>query len=124
MKYLKLFESNSYFTEISEQEFDRLYDGVFTEIDPYEISKIEKTISYTYDKELVLHRMGVGAYRVVFRSNGMWFREVRKNMSMNIYQLSDEWYYMWLHGDDDSGDDDIYYRCDQFEGLIKCIEFQ
>lgn len=35
-----------------------------------------------------------------------------------IYQIPDEWFLIFS----DSSDDELYYLCDQWYGLIKCIE--
>jgi len=44
----------------------------------------------------------------------------------NIYKTDDDWYYLYYNRDEiingKKEDMEYYYRCDQFDGLLQCLE--
>ena len=45
------------------------------------------------------------------------------DVTMNIYKIADEWYIIECYIYDDNIDDvSIWYKCDQLEGLLKCLK--
>ena len=39
----------------------------------------------------------------------------------NVYKLADEWYIVYIYFSNNDGSS-VIYKCDQMEGLIKCLE--
>lgn len=109
MKYIKYFESeSSYYKELSEQEFDNTINDTtitdrFYKDEIYSIEKaIESSIATNYPHAIYIVK-GLNYYY--------------------IYKLPDEWYCISSSSPSKGRlDTHKYYKCDQIEGLLKCIK--
>ena len=95
---IKLFEeyNNDYYHEISKEEYDLYMNSeVFTD---EEINSLKKLI-----------------FGIKLISGSL----IKFKKSFYIDKLPDEWYIL---NDYNHNNNPIYYKCDQFEGLLKCIK--
>jgi len=121
MKWIKLFEAfdNEYYQEISEEEY---VDGHGVSFEQRYYDKLE---SFLNEPDVLSYKdMTNGAD--VF--DGVYFQ--RGGMGsfspyVTIYQDDDEWFYVRINdADEESYDTNCYYKCDQFDGLIKLLKFK
>ena len=73
---------------------------------------IQQNRSYSY---LYIQNIGVLATELNKKNSN----RVKYIKSFSIYKLEDEWYLLSANIDDSN----IFYKCDQFEGLKKCIQY-
>ena len=109
MKHLKLFESaNPYYEKISSEEFD------FSDMIGMSESNIRKIENLKTQK---------GVVRRLFRYPFDFFEFVASDCSeeLNVYEREDEWFYVLAASRIDDSPSD-YYRCDQFEGLVRLLK--
>jgi hypothetical protein len=111
VKLFREYNSNEYYYEISAQEFKNNYDrNGFLNRDDYD--RIVK-LKDRYDVEFIYGGdKGSNNYseiNTVFITGG--------DIVLTVYVGSDEWYY--VHCDDDGRFS--FYKCDQFDGLLKLI---
>lgn len=116
MKYLKYFESHEdYFTEVDEISPAAVFrrNQRFSE---EEIDTIRKVVD---SKSGTLH-----LYKNP-KGNDLRILEMDKNRCW-IYKVSDEWYYLFRRSREYSHQEEVesVYKCDQIEGLLKCIEIK
>ncbi len=110
MKYIKYFEN---------------YEDHFIKVDSFSPSIFRPTTNKEFDEEEVDKIRGfvdsnsdtLHLYKNP-KGNDLQILNFGKN-KCTIYKLSDEWYYLfkWI------GNDEVEaYKCDQVEGVLKCIE--
>ena len=121
MKWIKLFEAfdNEYYQEISEEEYE---DGHGVSFEQKYYDKLE---SFLNEPDVLSYKdMTNGAD--VF--DGVYFQ--RGGMGsfspyVTIYQDDDEWFYVRINdADEENYKVNYYYKCDQFDGLIKLLKFK
>ena len=129
-------DSHSYYSTIPESEYDNMigFDGEYGY--GYDLEFVDNNYVKFTDIELERIRILINKCRVdrgltpspvsinklvIFGSRTSRYIEVvfriddkMPSHTMYITKLKDEWYYLIIGG--------IFYRCDQFEGLLKCIE--
>ena len=101
MKWIKLFEgfnTEDYYKEITYLEYCNS-DGV-----NFEQKYYDKLNRYYRDE--------------VFR-DGDDILMVKSGYYVNIYQTDDEWFLVYMRT---PSDEFYYFKCDQYEGLIKCLD--
>ena len=49
------------------------------------------------------------------------FKQVLSDLTKSIYKFDDEWYIFMRYNKKMSGLSEVYYKCDGFEGLLRCI---
>ena len=116
---IKLFEEyNQYYTEISEEEFFRTCGDTHYTDD----INVQKNMTLVFsDDEINFLRVEIkGNFHL---SNNIRYKSGRytyvsfikdsDSERVYIYKLPDEWYMAEV--------DFKYYKCDQLEGLVKCI---
>lgn len=104
MKYIKLFESNENFLEVDRSEFINL---LHINIEPNAKKKIEdwcQKYKYNLYGE---HKLTIVAMNII------------KLFEADIFQADDEWFSIRLFLNKNI----IYYKCDQIEGLIDCLNY-
>jgi negative regulator of genetic competence, sporulation and motility len=122
MKHLKLYESfnsSDYYELIPRSEHHRLRQQVRLDFDPHEnkyLDEIAKSKGYVYS--ITNHKIGDVSkkiYRFIKNDN------ITINNNKALYKYDDEWYIVVSYG---SGIimDEKYYKCDGFDGLIKCLK--
>ena len=122
MKWIKLFEevNNEYYQEISEEEYE---DGHGVSFEQRYYDKLESFLN----KPEVLGYKDMTNGADVF--DGVYFQRGgigSFSPYVTIYQDDDEWFYVringraWWRADEESYD--TYYKCDQFDGLIKLLK--
>jgi hypothetical protein len=121
MKYLKMFEShNEYYTEITVDEFE-IGVGVdkFISMSSNDVIRMERMLSDLCSVGISSIRMGEGDH--VFRKLYMSLCDKSKPgpIIIDIRQVVDEWYYLHFYNHHNSIN--RFYKCDQFEGLMKCL---
>lgn len=92
--------NEDYYKEIDRQEFINLLANIIP-IDPLFYKMVDTAIK---------------RYRCVMRKDGIDI--IRGGICNSVYSLKDEWF---LVHRSNGRDNNVYYRCDQVEGLIKCI---
>ena len=113
---IKLFEHyNEYYTEISSNIYYKKFDDrlILNENEINEINNFfDSWTKYNYIKYI--------EYTIWIQSD---YKEIC------LYKISDEWYYIRFYFSEyEAYTDKIkseiykYYKCDQLEGLIKCLE--
>ena len=121
---IKLFEEyNEYYTEIDEDEYFDSYSVIFNQ---KEFEKIKTYINNLYGEKITALSIFDKYYNLSTDYNGInlvnWkpyaisFHLELKNYIFNIVirSLKDEWYLVKV--------DNISYKCDQLEGLKKCLK--
>ena len=115
MKYLKMFESSAFYTRVTSNDWAHLVNGtdVLIDMNPYEYDKLESSL-YSICRE---KKYTYSLSKYYTSNNGIYIRaNISNKLSMNIYKLEDEWYYVYLYYIHD------FYKCDQLEGLLKFLE--
>ncbi len=115
MKYLKKFEDNEnqFFTEITKGEFHNSKEFACDIKDEF----IEKITSLAKDKK-ISREIEIGEYTSFYfihinypGNNTVFF--------VDIYESKDEWFFVNIESLQSTID--VYYKCDQFEGLLKLL---
>ena len=123
MKYIKTFESsNEFYKKLGNNLQIRKRDlRVFGEKESEEIKKIA---NYYKLKILVekKHHQGFSYDSIWIWDAGFAF-EKAVDVFLYIYKTDDEWYYIAVRSSD-IGQLDTYswFKCDQIEGVIKCLQ--
>lgn len=118
MKYLlsyKIFEqSEKTYTNVPLSYLYSDYDSNQDDIKYYKIS--ESTISRILSE---FPRLRVGDYNNLWmhRTCATTFWESSNKFDCDIYEISDEWYYLECHVKNSH----YIYKCDQLDGLFDCI---
>lgn len=139
MKYLKrykLFESNLPYREITSEEYDELTTGVNNpEYDHFPNDDFRLTKNYDETRfgkdnwqpftQLELDKIkkflpDADINREI-KTDPSGFRIDSKEVGVIIVKLKDEWYYVLLNMSNQY-EDDIYYQCDQLEGLLSLLK--
>lgn len=116
MKYIKCFENhNKFYKEISEEEFDSIDILKFTSMEQKYIDRIFQ-LNFIKEKETFLYFNTLLSLRLVFGDKDKGY------IGMNIYQLEDEYFLVELPYEKNCLHKIKYFKCDQFEGLLKLIE--
>ena len=119
MKYLKLFEekSNEYYTEINVDEWQISVDDDDHKV-PFKDIEVSRIIAL------------VDPWKITQNSHNtpLIGNNVRGDSPIyfNIYKTDDDWYYLYYNRDEiingEKEDVEHYYRCDQFDGILQCLE--
>lgn len=137
MKYLKYFESSNYYKELNDNEYriklngltpdfdEEYYDEEYYDTDDTEYLSIkeyrennwvpftDKEVDEICDElEIDISEMNINDY------NQMIFHNIGYQDQAYMTKLKDEWYYLAISYYDQ---DNVYYECDQFDGLLKTI---
>lgn len=117
MKYLRLFE-NKFYKQIPNLNFLRIIDSM--EFSEYEFNIIKNVLLKKGINDVNQHSNDCGFYiKFVYDSNIPLFIRVKLIENPHyIYKLEDEWYILALG----KSYKNRIYRCDQIDGLIKCIQ--
>jgi hypothetical protein len=116
MKYLKLFENNEFYTEI---DMDNFYDKLLIPCEKFttnEIFKIEQLLDI------------IGSFNTHIKNNNVllfcgYNNRNRNRINLNVAKCEDEWFLVCCHTDDNRKNDNyFYYKCDQWDGLMKCLK--
>lgn len=111
VKHLKLFESSDpYYTPISMNDYDDYDYKEYLRFDDPEIKKLESLFGKWRS-----HRLYPESH-TRRSNNGICF--VYAGMSVVIRKLEDEWYLI----SENSVLSFSIYKCDQWEGLLKCLK--
>lgn len=114
MKYIKTFENlDKYYIPISISQYYMASESIDMTLDDSEVQSIKSIL----DEKL--KKYSFKFYGV----EGSQFVNItaKKNVSyiqIEIVKSQDEWYYIYISESLDS----IYFKCDQFEGLLKCLQ--
>jgi len=107
MKHIKLFEGylDNYYTKITEEEWLDLLDDsdAFPE-------KQEARLRELIDGEITVDSKGTMLIKTVDGSTIYW---------TNVNSIDDDYYTVYIYS---RYIDDEFWKCDQFEGLIKLLE--
>lgn len=109
--------------------FSKKDSSYYEEIDHAYILDVVKRDVF-YNKEIDSIRKRVKSELEVFLSeedNRQYLYYKKRNNDHYILKNKDEWYYIMVrirkyHMDDSVSIRDVYYKCDQFDGLLKCLE--
>jgi hypothetical protein len=136
MKYLKKFNesnNNDYYQQISHSEYLSLLDRRLNDNEEDIIGKRVKegtpiTMKYIFQSMCPYSEKETKAISKASKKSGLEFDDddmvfsseitLCKNsvVIVSIDKISDEWYLASI------GDDNLFYKCDQLEGLVKFIE--
>jgi hypothetical protein len=124
MKYLKLFENNSFFTEIDDNEMIEIFcSPYYLGYSNNEFNIIKRVIANKFKLyAIIIHKSSkqeLPNIGTTYRLGDKILKRRIDNEGVNIYRLEDEWYYV-RHIKD--GYKRKFYKCDQLDGLIKCLE--
>jgi hypothetical protein len=129
MRHIKtlnaLFESNQFYTEISTPTHNSRSEEYWSweKIDQYisfERRVFDRLNNYyrneTFSAEPKLIRVGdvddTDDTRLYVE-----FKSHEPGYTVRIFQYEDEWFLVWIHSMEEH-----YFKCDQYEGLIKCLD--
>ena len=127
MRHIKtlnaLFESNEFYTEISTHNTRGGEYWSWEKIDQYisfERRVFDRLNNYyrneTFSAEPKLIRVGdvddTDDTRLYVE-----FKSHEPGYTVRIFQYEDEWFLVWIHSMEEH-----YFKCDQYEGLIKCLD--
>jgi hypothetical protein len=137
MKFIKLFEHhNSYYEILDEDTFNEVIfdDGVygkwisFNHTETTQIKSIlnkvlhdkdpNRYFKYYHIKKLIV--MGEETNAIdIYQPNGNYI-----DRKLCVYKLPDEWYYVYdtVYYPTNAGGEFLYYKCDQFDGLMRLFE--
>lgn len=125
MKYLKLFENNNGFVELTEMEFRNIIipNGIiYSNEEAEDISLPElqeiKNIAGDYDVDLTKSIKATKMCKVYVRKKGSLSGT---GIIYSITKLKDEWFFLEVFVVGNLSDRK-YYKCDQISGLIDCIK--
>ena len=118
MKHLKMFEGFS-----KEDYYTRLPDGNFEVV----LVKFNPKESSIISDKLKEFDVDVKEDSRTFHVVGDYIRRKHRYIYLRIDKSEDDWFYIHkghIHpsGSIDTTEDFEYYKCDQLEGLLKCIE--
>ena len=113
-----------YYALISDAEHRKSLSGL-TSLNDKEISIISQVFHFRRNK--VQLKFGTSDYEMgPYNPNKeLYIILHKKNLYINIYKLDDEWYLVGGNAFFDSSykyQKYQYYKCDQLDGLIKCLE--
>jgi len=127
MKYLKLFEK-SYYQELSKIKYSLQILG-----DDYK--GVENWRTFTKEETTQLKNLFPNSNILFDNQNNIseYYHAVLKIDNLQITKLQDEWYFIFVPTNWDnpkfnhpnfvwSDEDDKFYKCDQFEGLLKFLK--
>ena len=110
MIYLKLFESQDiceYYCELSEDEYNECINGDCENFTQSEIDRLKNLNKIT---DFLIFNYSYSIKIEIYSDNYLYSNGIL------IYKCEDEWFYV----------NDLnyasYFKCDQFDGLLKCIE--
>ena len=136
MKHLKtyrLFESNLHYKEITSEEYDTLVSGVSNpEYDNWndadytfydETRFIDENWEPFTQQELkkIQELLPDADYCKRIKTNRNEARVDSESSGLIMIKLKDDWYYAFLEMSEQE-EDNLYFECDQFEGLIQFIK--
>lgn len=115
MKHIKLFEdTQKSFWQISEEEFENTWDdNKFISFDEHDITDIQKL----EPKAVLVPKPPFKREKIIIRGE-----------DIDIHKSDDEWFWVEVliaEGDDvyeDEANKVDYYKCDQIDGLIDCLQ--
>ncbi len=55
---------------------------------------------------------------LIFKTEGTYRFNIKNGVLVVIFESRDEWFYVFV----DYPKQDMYYKCDQFDGLIDCLK--
>jgi|LakMenE18May11ns_1017448.scaffolds.fasta_scaffold9850557_4 hypothetical protein len=130
MKWIKLFEGyldDQFYTEISTDNSRGGEYWSWEKIDQYisfERRVFDRLNNYyrneTFSAEPELRRVGdtddTGNFHLDTRLY-VEFKSHEPGYTVRIFQYEDEWFLVWIHSMEEH-----YFKCDQYEGLIKCLD--
>ena len=148
MKYIKYFESLSMYRKVS-NFYDQVKDKKNSNFTKVEIFKIEdkfKDCGFKFPKNLKLSNPNDSRMKILNRINVFYRNKNYGQYNLfQIYKMADEWYYIkdcregreeyYISPNSSNkdnyvtrgdivvwrGNSTIWYECDQFDGLLKCI---
>lgn len=134
LKTYKLFESNLLYQEITSEEYDTLVSGVSNpEYDDWETnpeySNYDETrfidenwIPFTKQELKKIQELLPDAhYNKQIKTSRNEARIDSELSDLIMIKLKDDWYYAFLKMSEQE-EGDLYFKCDQFEGLIQFIK--
>ena len=151
MIHIKLFEAfkdEDYYKIISEDNFyDMVMDGIdsSSQLEDIKVDYFEKLKGYKTDMNIRFDRssrissliekfvriISIDSTSIKFRSQGERLKELEKRPHLGycfeIYGFTDEWFLVYFEDNVSRATFSdprlpIYYKCDQFEGLIKLLK--
>ena len=103
MKYLKEYNDEKIsYQEINQNDSDEL------------IRNNKPLLSFNSNEFTLIFNM----FQDVKYNSNVTKRTIIANKRIYVYKLQDEWYIVGIPSEVDS---DKYYKCDQWDGLIKCL---
>ena len=117
MKFIKLFENfnGGFYEVISSDEYD---NSICYDLDSKYIKILSSRVKDIYKlcPEVLINKDGSHYQGVCIKSED--------DLEINISESDDEWFYVEIIDSSDFYSDTcILYKCDQFDGLIKLLEF-
>lgn len=130
LKTYKLFESNLSYQEITSEEYDELTTGVnnpeyddYPNLGYYDESRFNEDnwIPFTQQELKKIQELLPDAdYCKRIKTNRNKARIDSEISGLIMVKLKDDWYYVNMDMSDQE-QDNLYFECDQFDGLIKLI---
>lgn len=125
MKYIKTFEDIKYYKDISCAEYSIAIDAICLEPNDLEIQSIKDILidKHPWFKFDVKHggidsKIDIKDLPYIQISSENYINN--KRLNIEIVKSTDEWYYLFISNN--KGTLDNYYKCDQFDSLLKCLK--
>ena len=133
MKHIKIFEShNVYYKQIDEDEYNLSISGTSGGYNNEDESDMARNftkanwLNFTEEELDDIKNILFGYKYTIYESGAIDIVRNQYKANMKYFymaKLIDEWYYLSYFGinADNKKEDSLLFKCDQFEGLLKCI---
>jgi hypothetical protein len=122
MKHLKLFESGLEYDnqKLSNEEYEKyFYEPKSESLDDFSTNEREQIRNFFASKSIPLHKWTSDRFPYVGNETYISVNHFYKQLIWAlIHKLKDEWFLLNFH----TIKGNIYYKCDQLEGLLELLE--
>ena len=135
MRYLKMFESINGWEEIPRSEFndiirDSPHDSLVKDISVEKMLKLKSLYLGLIELDggttlPSIFRQNIHTPGYLYENKKKFIRITATNeydIDLYIFELEDDWYYVYKRGGWNYNYPNTCYRCDQFDGLINCLD--
>lgn len=122
-KFIENFD-NSYYKNISDLEYQGLSSRFLKDRkDSFNDDEVDLVRSLFVDLSLELFRVGHQVRIIYWYPNDSFYDDDSVKVTLYIDKYEDEWFFVWFYVSDlRSKYKRLVYRCDQIDGLLKCIK--
>jgi hypothetical protein len=109
-------------TQLSESDKNEIKKVYCDESDKMITKKVDGKINQLYpNKHIKFHTDEESAYVIcLYETNLLGMTKILDNQ--NILKLEDEWFLVYCRGSATGKTRNLFFKCDQIDGLVKCLE--